>query len=64
MEIYYITFPNICIFKTVYNNVFFKMANKSNDVCLVTVVTLTQLGCGGNHCSRRVGTKGKTLASD
>lgn len=60
MENYYITFPNICIFKMVYNNVFFKMANKSNDVCLVTVV----LGCGGNHCSRRVGTKGKTLASD
>ena len=64
MEIYYITFPNICIIEMVYNNVFFKIANKSNYICLVTVVTLTQLGRGGNHCSRRVGTKGETLASD
>lgn len=46
MEIYYIIFSNICMFKVFYNKVFFKMANKSNYASLVSVVILVQLRCG------------------
>lgn len=38
MEIYYIIFSDICMFKMFYNKVFYKIASKANDVCLVILV--------------------------